>query len=126
MTPTKKAAKATTKAKPAAKKPAAAPKAKAAAAKKAEPAPKGRKNGRPNPEVERAAAADGKIPAKPRITHKSYCKHADAMEKLVKAGDLKGLKNYRPIFKTEPYCTFRTPLSHYRTNAIIALTSKGK
>lgn len=79
-------------------------------------------------EQARIDAEAGKLPPMPKLTHKSYAKHAVAMAALARAGDLAGLKKYEPTFaqfaKEGEYCSFRTPLAHYRHNALIALAAR--
>lgn len=110
-----------TKAKAAAK---AKPATKPAKPAKAAKAPrKAKTNGH---EAVLAAAREGKVPARPDLTHKSYKKHADAMAALIKAGDLSGLRGYKPTFAEfkDGGCSFRTPLARYREAALIALGTK--
>lgn len=77
-------------------------------------------------EAAEAKAKDGKLPAKPPITHRSYRKRADELEKLAKAGDLAGLKAFTPTFAdfAKGGCSFRTPIALYRKLCITALSAK--
>ncbi len=72
-----------------------------------------------------AAAKAGKIPPTPTISHKSYKKHAEAIAALAKKKDVAALKKYDPSFadftKGENRCIYRTPIGFYRQACIAAL-----
>lgn len=70
-----------------------------------------------------ASAQAGNLPTKPDFsaeTHKYYRKHLDAVEALINAGDVAGLKAY-PI---DPKCSSRMAVHRYRELGVIALEAR--
>lgn len=95
----------------------------------AKPAKKSKQRGKYDWEAAEALAASGKVPERPDFsapTHKYYKTHLDAFYELAQKGDLNGIVKYPKKFKTEPYCSSRTPMLRFRDLCVKALKARAK